>query len=185
MRPGCFAPALAALVVVGTGLATTLTLVLGMEAMVEAASEAPPPPPAAPVAAAESGMPAADPTEARVAAILGRPLFDAQRRPPAPGASAAAVVAELPRLTGVLVTPIGRMAIFVGPGGGKPVVVEEGGRIASWVVEAIRPAEATLVGPEGRHALRPSFDPKGAEGFGMPAAARPGPVITRSASRGR
>ena len=63
-----------------------------------------------------------------VAVALARPLFNASRRPAVPASAPvpAAVNRGVPRLTGVIVGPAGRLAIFAGPEGGRPLVVEIG-----------------------------------------------------------
>jgi hypothetical protein len=108
-----------------------------------------------------SGLPdsgPADLTQARVDAILARPLFQPNRRPPASG-SAASGPASLPRLSGVLVSGGGRSVIFAAGADGKPVVLAEGGRIGAYVVQSIGAGEAVVLGPEGPRTLRPSFGP--------------------------
>lgn len=92
----------------------------------------------------------------RAAVILARPLFNPNRRP---DASVAEAGPGLARLTGVITTTAGRSAIFAGPSGGKPIVVEEGGRIGPYVVGSIDGGTVTLIGPEGQRVLHPAFDP--------------------------
>jgi hypothetical protein len=101
-----------------------------------------------------------------VASILARPLFSPDRRPPAEGSIVAGTeLAGLPRLSGVLVGPFGRSAIF-SPDGGKPIVVAEGARIAAWTVQAIQANAVEIVGPDGKRTVHPTFG-------NMPAAAGP------------
>jgi hypothetical protein len=117
------------------------------------------------VAIASKAEPAALATGAQVprwaATALARPLFDPSRRPP--GATAATTAAReapaVPRLTGVLVSPAGKSAIFTVVGDPHPVVATEGGRVSGFVVRSIGAGEATLVGADGIRVLRPSFDP--------------------------
>jgi hypothetical protein len=106
--------------------------------------------------------------QARVAAILARPLFQPTRRPPAVPATEAAGPSALPRLAGVLVSRAGRSVIFEGGADGKPVVVGEGGRIGAYVVTSIGDGEAVVTGPGGARTLHPAFGPPGAT---QPAAA--------------
>jgi hypothetical protein len=92
--------------------------------------------------------------DARVTAILARPLFSPDRRP---AASAARSVSGLPRLTGIVVTAGHKVAIFATPG--KAVVAEEGVRLGAYEVTAISDSGVTVAGPEGTTMLRPVFDP--------------------------
>lgn len=91
---------------------------------------------------------------------LARPLFSRDRRPTPEAAKGSneAVIAALPRLTGVLVGPFGRRAIFAGSDGGKPAVIEEGSSLGPYTVQSIAPGRVTISGPEGVHELRPSYD---------------------------
>lgn len=98
-----------------------------------------------------------DETSKYVATILARPLFAPSRRPGATGAVGA--VAGLGRLSGVMVGPGGRHAIFVMAGGSKPIVVGEGAHIAGYVVQSIDDGAVTILGPDGHRTLRPTFDP--------------------------
>lgn len=86
----------------------------------------------------------------RVAAMLTRPLFSPGRRP-TPGVPTAAR-AEPPRLTGTLLGPFGRRAVFAGTG--KPVSAGEGDSLGTWTVQAITAGFAVLSGPDGRRELR-------------------------------
>jgi len=90
-------------------------------------------------------------------AVLARPLFEPSRRPPAEGHSVAAGAPGLPRLSGVIVTPTGRQAIFAGSG--KPVIVAEGATLDGFTVRSITAGEVTVIGANGVQVLHPSFDP--------------------------
>jgi len=105
------------------------------------------------------GFPA-DHTAEWVATALSRPLFSPDRRPSrqAVAAVAAPVFADLPRLSGILITPSGRSAIFAPAGGGKPVVATEGTTLGPYVVRAIEPDQVTLVGPKGIRVVHPTFN---------------------------
>lgn len=169
-----FTQAFVALAVLGAGLAATLHLALDddtaepvMPATVSRPSQSPTP--AGPTSAT------ADRTGTWVAAMLSRPLFDPHRRPPISGGELAGE--GLPRLAGVLVGPFGRSAIFAGPTGGKSVVVTEGDRLDGYVIEAIRPTEVTVLGPEGRRVLHPTFEPDVPPVRGTPVAAMPGVTL--------
>jgi hypothetical protein len=90
-----------------------------------------------------------------VSSILARPLFSPDRRP----SSAAAAVAGLPglpRLSGIMFGPFERSAIFA-PDGAKPIVAQEGARIAGYTVKAIEATQVRLIGPSGSTVLYPTF----------------------------
>ncbi len=123
--------------------------------------------------------PSPDRSREWAATALARPLFAADRRPmPEPRAAVAAGGTggrDLPRLTGVLVSPSGRAAIFAPTGdGAKPLVLRTGDTLGEFEVKAIVAGEVTLTGPEGDRVVRPSFDPRGGSG-GAPS--RPTPVV--------
>ncbi len=121
------------------------------------------------------------------AAILARPLFNNTRRPPPRGGDNATADSGLAdtRLTGIVVGPSHRIAIFA-PLGAKALVVSEGETVSGWRVEHINPREVSLSGPNGTKTLQPKFDPNlapppsptvGAANPApapVPAAARPG-----------
>ena len=92
------------------------------------------------------------------AAILARPLFNPDRRPSAQALAGSGEAAGLPRLSGIMITPTGRHAIFASTTGGKPDVVAEGGSVGGYLVEAISPGEVMLAGSDGKHSLHPTFD---------------------------
>jgi hypothetical protein len=115
-------------------------------------------------------LPSAAPARARtpvphgdewVATILARPLFTRDRRPAPPATAAAATQsgAALPRLTGIAISPDRRRAIFAGADGSKPIVVEEGGSIDGFTVQAISPESVKVQGPGGERSVRLAFDP--------------------------
>ncbi len=115
--------------------------------------------PAAPRAAAD-----ADPSRS-VEILLARPLFSQTRRAPSvtsPAAPIASTATPLPRMTGILIDGARRSAIFAPPatsGGGKPVIVAEGGHIGPFTVQTIEPQQVIVIGPEGKRTVRTSFDP--------------------------
>jgi len=124
-----------------------------------------------------AGPPAAG-TEAHwMTVILTRPLFAPSRQ--APGGSAAPAGAL--RLSGVIVGPSGRQAIFEPPAGGKPVVVGVGERVGGAVVRSIGPDLVLMTGVDGPRVLRPSFGPAG--GTVAAALSRPVPRIQSMAVR--
>ncbi len=95
-----------------------------------------------------------------VSTTLARPLFSPDRRPPAAAGVPASV--DIPRLSGILITPSGRSAIFAPAGAGKPVVATEGTALGPYIVKLIGPDEVTIVGPSGPRSLHPAFDPASA-----------------------
>lgn len=104
-----------------------------------------------------------------VSTILAHPLFNADRRPVAPTAvGPGPAAAGLPRLSGVLVSPAGRRAIFAGPEGARPITIAEGGHLGVYTITRIDEGSVTVTGPDGPRQIRPSFA-TGSEG----AAARP------------
>lgn len=89
--------------------------------------------------------------------VLARPLFSPDRRPAATGvADAGANLPGLPRLTGILVGPFGRRAIFAAPDS-KPIVVSEGDLVATYRITGIDTEQVRLTGPQGARVMRPSF----------------------------
>lgn len=120
--------------------------------------------------------PAGRPAEL-AASILARPLLSPGRRPPA-AARAATPATELPRLTGIIISPDGSSAIFAGRP--RALVVPEGGRVGEYTVRQIAPGLVTLNGPVGLVALRPSFDAArpGRATVGQPLVAVPGDTST-------
>ena len=109
-------------------------------------------------AAAAAARPIANHTDAWVATVLARPLFSPDRRPAAVAAAVdGSSLPGLPRLTGIMVGPFGRSAIFA-ESGAKPIVVQEGGRIASYTVKSIDTMQVRLLGPDGVKVLNPIFD---------------------------
>jgi hypothetical protein len=99
-----------------------------------------------------------DNLQAWVSPILARPLFSPDRRPAAEMDNVAAPGApHLPRLSGILIGPFGRSAIFANTGS-KPIVLGEGGRIDAYTVKSIDAAQVQLEGPNGVQRLQPAFD---------------------------
>lgn len=70
-----------------------------------------------------------------VQTLLARPLFNADRRPEARSAVAAATETPLPRLTGMIVAPEGKRALFVLDG--RTVTAAEGHAVGAWTVGRI------------------------------------------------
>jgi hypothetical protein len=116
-----------------------------------------------------------------VAEAMARPLFSPTRRPPPrPTASTqtAATANGGARLTGIVISPAGRQAIFAPVDGGKSIVLSEGGHLGDETIEAIRPDAITLAGPAGRRFLGTVFEQAAR---GRPGAAQtdfpPPPVL--------
>lgn len=157
---------LAVLLVAIAGLVTTLAWELGAFAAPDAPIV---PRPHVAVAAAPAEA-APDHTREWIAAILARPVFSPDRRPAAMAAAAGVRLPEgLPRLSGVLVGPFGRSAIFAVEGR-KPLVVDEGARIDVWTVRTIDADAVEVVGPGGARTLHTSFasSPASPAGATMP-----------------
>ncbi len=120
-------------------------------------------------AAANPSAGEADPLPAdRSAELLARPLFTPGRRPAAVSGGSGPQ-AGLPRLSGVLVGPFGRTAIFAASGAGKPIVLAEGGEIGGFRVVAIAPGQVTLTGKGRTLVLSPSHGTEPAERPPAPA----------------
>ena len=100
-----------------------------------------------------------DRTDAWAATALARPLFSRDRKPtPAEAGAGGPSFAALPRLSGVVIGPFGRTAIFAASDGGKPLLAAEGRQIGRYTVEAIEPGRVTVAGPEGQLVLVPTAD---------------------------
>ncbi len=102
----------------------------------------------------------ADQVAAWTADILARPLIYPGRRAPspAPTASQQAAAEPTPRLTGVIVGPTQRRALFTTGPGSRPIAVQEGARIGPYFVRSIRANEVVVDGPDGTRALHPAYD---------------------------
>lgn len=112
--------------------------------------------PAAPRVRAATGAPhtatlIAPLPEGWQATLRARPLFSPDRRPPRL-AGTGSRAPGLPRLTGVVVAPDGRRAIFAD---GK--VMTEGAMLGRYRIASIGIGRVTLQGPDGTEVLRPAF----------------------------
>lgn len=143
------------------GLAAALLVTAGLTTVVALeVANAPPdtvtplPPPVAANPPSTKAM-SADHSGEWVATILGRPLFSPDRRPSATALTVAGLPG-LPRLSGIMFGPFGRSAIFA-PAGAKPLVAQEGARIAGYTVKAIEATQVRLIGPSGNVVLYPTF----------------------------
>lgn len=84
---------------------------------------------------------------------LTRPVFDPDRHRIADVGGAS--LPGLPRLSGILVAPDRRHALFAI--GDRTTVVDEGGQIGGYVVRSIEPDRVVVQNVAGRHVLRPGF----------------------------
>jgi hypothetical protein len=121
-----------------------------------------------------------DHTSDWVTTVLARPLFSPDRRPAPAAANVNGGTARgLPRLTGILVGPFGRSAIFAADSAAKPIVVQEGGHVAAYTVRSIEAAQVQLSGPNGAQVLHPSFDAAPASPTVSPTASPTSPPPPR------
>jgi len=102
-----------------------------------------------------------DRTDTWLATSLARPLFSPDRRPTDVGPDAGTgPTLGLPRLTGVVIGPFGRRAIFAASNGGRPTVLAVGKTLGDYTVEKIEPGGVTVSGPQGRHQVSLAADAK-------------------------
>jgi hypothetical protein len=87
--------------------------------------------------------------------ILPRPLFVSGRRPPEIVLTSTPAH-KMPRLSGIIIAPGMRYAIFAPPDGGKPLTVTEGAAVANTYVLSIKNFQVLLANGT---VLQPSFDP--------------------------
>jgi hypothetical protein len=87
-------------------------------------------------------------------AILEKPLFSATRRPFV--AEVHVVQPQAPRLSGIIISPSARLAIFA-PDAGRQVIRQEGEQVDSFMVKQILPAKVVLVGAQGNFVVEPKF----------------------------
>lgn len=90
--------------------------------------------------------------------VLARPLFSSSRRPADVASPIANLPKSMPRLTGVVVSPAGRFALFANADGDRPLVLSEGDHFGAAVIEAIAAGEVTVRGPDGAFVLRSTFN---------------------------
>ena len=144
--------ALAGLVAVVLSATIALEAITGLSAPDRAtASERP-----VPARQAPRPVAAADQTGRLLVEILARPVFSPDRKPVA---SAAVRISGLSRLTGVIVDGTQRIAIFAGPAGGRAIAAREGERVGAYEMREITSAGVTVLGPEGKMVITPTFDP--------------------------
>ena len=119
-----------------------------------------PPEPPAPLILSRQLKTAASPeaVQERVDVILARPLFTSGRNPSPDKPPEPAPSATPPRLTGLVIAPGERRAIFAGSDGHRAIVVGEGGAVGPFTVTSIKRGEVELAGPLGVQRLRLSSD---------------------------
>jgi hypothetical protein len=113
-----------------------------------------------------------------VATSLARPLFSPTRRPREAAKSAGATDPELSdvRLTGIVIEPDRRLAIFA-VAGAKPRTLLLGEALNGWKIDSISPEEVALSDPGGTRTLQPKIDSKLVRQARLPAApAQPQPA---------
>jgi hypothetical protein len=93
-----------------------------------------------------------------VSIILDRPLFKPGRRPMSEEPTPLTVPDDLPRLCGIIVSPYARSAVFAARDGGRPTVVDEGGKLGDFTVKSIEAERVTIVAGSSERALRPSAE---------------------------
>ncbi len=108
-----------------------------------------------------------------LAVVLGRPLFTPDRRP---AADAVAADAGMPRLTGIIASSGGAVAIFQAAGTARPVVVRHGDAVDGWRVMTVTAESVALRKDRDRVVLTPRF--AGSQ-TGLTARAAPLPPATR------
>ncbi len=136
----------------GTLLAGILWLELRASgASYDAASQA-----AVPTSVPSPPLADAPPVAALTAAVLARPLFSPDRKPPHAAHAVHAGASTLPRLTGTIRTDSGVLAIFQ-PADGKPIVLGRGGAIAEWTISDVADGEVVLRRGESTSTLRLSY----------------------------
>jgi hypothetical protein len=89
--------------------------------------------------------------------ILARPLFEPSRRPPAAAPGPGTSGPGFPRLTGIIIMPQQREAIFAVPGKTQPIVVTAGSRLNGVLIKSIEPGAVVVVDAAGARMIRPSF----------------------------
>jgi hypothetical protein len=127
-----------------------------------------------------------------LATVLSRPLFSPTRQPAARANSDQPSGPGLKdvRLTGIVIEPGRRLAIFAMPGA-KPMVRREGETLNDWRIDSITLGEVVLSGPAGSATLQPTIDASLGRQVALPPrpaqrppqGAAPGPQPTGVAPR--
>ncbi len=165
----------------GTGLlALVLMGVVANEAMT--AMSAPERPPRADALIQMPQRPeatgASDQTGRLLREVLGRPVFNPDRRPAA--SSGVSRATGLSRLTGVVISDTQKIAIFATAPDGRKVSAQEGEHVGAYEITRITVAGVTVSGPEGVAIVTPAFDPT-AQPAAKAALSVPVPKAGRSA----
>jgi hypothetical protein len=94
-----------------------------------------------------------------ITTALAAPLFSPTRRPPetADAPDAADTGLSNVRLTGIVIGPDRRIAIFAVTGG-KPLVLAEGDALRDWRLDIISAEKVSVSGPNGTRILAPKPD---------------------------
>ena len=131
-------------------------------------------PPSHPAAAPPAPLaPEGDRSAAWSTTLLGRPLFAPDRRPIAGAAGPLAHEAALPRLSGIMLSPTLRLAIFEDDHAPRARIVAEGASVAGWMVAGIGTDSVTL-SRDGSPSI--TMRPRFAAGSPQAAPARPHPA---------
>jgi general secretion pathway protein N len=150
-----------------TMIPTALAAALGLSALAEILAPGADAPFAAPVRPPLAAAGDADPAGMATswsATILARPVFRPDRKPLSAAPPAATV---LPRLTAIVVTAAGSVAIFTGDDR-KALVLSTGGDVAGYKVTKIGAGSVELAGPSGTQILRPQRSPAAADSTDPP-----------------
>jgi hypothetical protein len=99
--------------------------------------------------------------------LLSRPLFDPTRRPPAAPTQAPAAPVEFPRLSGIMITPTEKIAVF-SPAMGAPIIVNQNSRFGPFTVLAISGESVTIKSPGGVIVLRWNLSDRGTPAIATP-----------------
>ncbi len=90
------------------------------------------------------------------AVLLDRPLFNSSRRPSAL-ITVRATPEAIPRLSGIMVTPTEKIAVF-SPAKGNPIITAENSKFGPFTVLAITRDSVTVIGPAGVIVLHTDVD---------------------------
>ncbi len=96
--------------------------------------------------------------------LLSRPLFDPSRRPPAAPTQEPTAPVEIPRLSGIMITPTEKIAVF-SPAMGAPIIVSQNSRFGPFTVLAISRESVTIKSPSGVIVVRWDFGDRGKPGI--------------------
>jgi hypothetical protein len=158
-------PLTVAVALLAGACAVEVVLMLPFAQRPEPPASAAPVPPASPVAAPRP--------DRDLGPILARPLFSQSRRPVpvAPRTAAAEAGARLPRLSGIVVTSEGQLALFAPEGAGRPLALHEGDSLGPLVIRSIGSDGVVADGASGPTTLRPTWEDRP-----PPTSAAPPPI---------